>query len=422
MRLLFLFLLLLPLCLQAQPSFTAADLPQALDTVYFAIDNDFPYFSAADSGAGLLWDFSDLYPQDLARNIYLDPADTPLGDTFPEANLALWIDFDTPAFSFFSQDSSQVTILGITADIPEIGGEQLIKFEDPQQVLNLPVVLGDTLRDTTTIEATIQEPTTGADLLFRSQQYSEIITDSSGDLILPSGSYAAFRQKVSTERIDSLFVIVFGTPVFIEREVSLDTNYLWISAEAKGIILNKDPDGNWLYYAPELADLQAPIAAFEVDQLMGVDSSYYFFDNSENIPFSWTWDFGDGNTSTERNPVHVYDSMGTYNVCLTVENTVGRDTLCQMVTYTVTSVENTLDPISWRVFPNPTSDLITFQYEGIAAEPYQLEIFNSLGQRLTQHFFYESTQVNTQGLAADIYFYRISSKGRLMASGRFVKK
>ena len=78
------------------------------------------------------------------------------------------IDFDTPAFSFFSQDSSQVTILGITADIPEIGGEQLIKFEDPQQVLNLPVGLGDTLRDTTTIEATIQEPTTGADLLFRS--------------------------------------------------------------------------------------------------------------------------------------------------------------------------------------------------------------------------------------------------------------
>ena len=302
-----------------------------------------------------------------------------------------------------------------------MGGEQLIKFADPQQVLELPIVLGDTLRDTTRIEATIQDPTTGADLLFRSRQYSEIITDGSGNLILPSGSYEAFRQKTGTERIDSLFVIVFGTPVFIAREVSLDTNYLWISAEAKGIILNNDPDGNWLYYAPELINLQAPVAAFAVDQLTGADSSYSFLDQSENIPFTWSWDFGDGNTSTERNPVHLYDSTGIYNVCLTVENTAGRDTVCQMVTYTVTSVENTVDATHWQVFPNPTTDLITFQYDRISAESYQLEIFNGMGQRLSQHFFYGNTQINLQHWPPDVYFYRISTTARPIITGRFLK-
>lgn len=35
---------------------------------------------------------------------------------------------------------------------------------------------------------------------------------------------------------------------------------------------------------------------------------------------SWLWDFGDGSTSTERNPLHVYLKEGTYHVTLTVSN------------------------------------------------------------------------------------------------------
>ncbi len=31
----------------------------------------------------------------------------------------------------------------------------------------------------------------------------------------------------------------------------------------------------------------------------------------------WTWDFGDGGTSTERNPAHTYAEPGTYTVALT---------------------------------------------------------------------------------------------------------
>lgn len=39
---------------------------------------------------------------------------------------------------------------------------------------------------------------------------------------------------------------------------------------------------------------------------------------------SWLWDFGDGTTSTEQNPCHIYDSEGTYNVSLTVTNDCGK--------------------------------------------------------------------------------------------------
>ena len=35
-----------------------------------------------------------------------------------------------------------------------------------------------------------------------------------------------------------------------------------------------------------------------------------FTDTSTGEPTSWTWDFGDGTTSTERNPVHTYAAAG----------------------------------------------------------------------------------------------------------------
>jgi len=38
---------------------------------------------------------------------------------------------------------------------------------------------------------------------------------------------------------------------------------------------------------------------------------------------SWHWDFGDGNTSNQQHPSHLYASDGTYNVTLIVENTAG---------------------------------------------------------------------------------------------------
>jgi PKD repeat protein len=38
---------------------------------------------------------------------------------------------------------------------------------------------------------------------------------------------------------------------------------------------------------------------------------------------SWTWDFGDNATSTEREPTHVYAAPGQYTVKLTVRSSAG---------------------------------------------------------------------------------------------------
>ena len=43
------------------------------------------------------------------------------------------------------------------------------------------------------------------------------------------------------------------------------------------------------------------------------------------------WDFGDGNTSTDANPVHEYAENGTYEVCLTITTAYCTDTICHTV-------------------------------------------------------------------------------------------
>jgi PKD repeat protein len=54
-----------------------------------------------------------------------------------------------------------------------------------------------------------------------------------------------------------------------------------------------------------------------------------FNDTSAGNPTLWSWDFGDGSTSTLQNPSHTYTDIGTYTVILEVSNEYGSDTKIQ---------------------------------------------------------------------------------------------
>ena len=62
----------------------------------------------------------------------------------------------------------------------------------------------------------------------------------------------------------------------------------------------------------------------------------HFNDESTGQISLWQWSFGDGATSTQRNPIHTYNSGGTYFVCLTVSNSdsgmICHDVLCLAIT------------------------------------------------------------------------------------------
>jgi PKD repeat protein len=68
-----------------------------------------------------------------------------------------------------------------------------------------------------------------------------------------------------------------------------------------------------------------PLANFVHGSLNSCTGEVQFFDASVSNPevAAWIWDFGDGHTSTEQNPVHSYSLNGYYTVSLEVTNANG---------------------------------------------------------------------------------------------------
>lgn len=67
-----------------------------------------------------------------------------------------------------------------------------------------------------------------------------------------------------------------------------------------------------------------PKSNFTSNVTNGISStSIQFNDTSKENPTSWSWDFGDGGSSSVRNPIHKYTKPGRYNVSLITTNSFG---------------------------------------------------------------------------------------------------
>lgn len=67
-----------------------------------------------------------------------------------------------------------------------------------------------------------------------------------------------------------------------------------------------------------------------------------FTDTTTGAPISWLWDFGDSETSTERNPSHIYAEAGTFNVNLAAANAAGSNATVKAGYINVTEISPTL--------------------------------------------------------------------------------
>lgn len=81
---------------------------------------------------------------------------------------------------------------------------------------------------------------------------------------------------------------------------------------------------------------QAPVANFTATPVSGCSPLIVSFqDLSTHGPTSWSWNFGNGNTSVLQNPTATYFTPGTYTVTLTVTNANGTNTLTRSQYITV---------------------------------------------------------------------------------------
>ena len=97
---------------------------------------------------------------------------------------------------------------------------------------------------------------------------------------------------------------------------------------------------------------------------------------------AWSWDFGDGNTSTVQNPSHTYSQTGTYTVTLTVNG------VCSVV-YTVNISDVGLDQVAEgdfgiSLFPNPASKEIKVTLSKVLSVNSTLQIVSVDGKLIDE--------------------------------------
>jgi PKD repeat protein len=101
-------------------------------------------------------------------------------------------------------------------------------------------------------------------------------------------------------------------------------------------------------------------ANFTFNVLNNANNTFQFVNNSGGSNLTYNWDFGDGEFSTDENPVHSFEKNDYYLVCLAITKNGVTDVICNSVSADVVpvSVAKTESFQVASVYPNPFDNTI----------------------------------------------------------------
>lgn len=143
------------------------------------------------------------------------------------------------------------------------------------------------------------------------------------------------------------------------------------------------------------------------------------FNNLSQNASTVRWEFGDGNTSTQLNPIHNYASSDIFDVKLITYNGCANDTFTRQVTAIATSVKE-MGGLQARLYPNPASGNTQLDLAGLrSGQPLQLSLLDLQGRVLWQETIAVADErllqnIGLQGFAAGLYQLRVVQADRAM--------
>lgn len=180
-----------------------------------------------------------------------------------------------------------------------------------------------------------------------------------------------------------------------------------------------NPANNGMVTAPTLAP------KFFATPLQGsVPLVVNFYDQTPGGATYYYWLFGDGGSSSDKNPVHLYDSIGIYNVTLTVSNANGSNSITKYgyINVKTNGISEFDEYLKFQIYPNPYKESTNIKYTLMHEEDVQLEVYNVMGVLVnrfadekqntgtyTYHF-----KANDYGLSAGVYFVRLTIGGKII--------
>ena len=145
------------------------------------------------------------------------------------------------------------------------------------------------------------------------------------------------------------------------------------------------------------------------------------FVNSTLNGESYLWSFGDGNTSTEENPTHIYTEVGTYTVVLQASNSSGCSDA--MVVDVEVILGTGLNPAEVqnqiKVFPNPTAQEVNVAFQFDKSQDVDVVVTDMIGRQIQQYetraYQNDLLQVDLNGYANGIYYIVFKIDGMRVA-------
>ncbi|MCF8298273.1 MAG: T9SS type A sorting domain-containing protein [Saprospiraceae bacterium] len=151
--------------------------------------------------------------------------------------------------------------------------------------------------------------------------------------------------------------------------------------------------------------------------------SVQFNDLTTGGPNTWLWDFGDGNTSTLKNPSHIYSTIGSFDVKLKASNGIDTDSITIVSYITVASGinENYLKKYI-KIFPNPFSDETNILIENPNISVKTIELLDISGKKIISIEKPESNKItiHRNGLESGLYFIKITTENEFILRDKII--
>lgn len=141
-----------------------------------------------------------------------------------------------------------------------------------------------------------------------------------------------------------------------------------------------------------------------------LNTPIHFSDTSYGKPNKWYWDFGDGNTSNEQNPTHVYTTLGLFSVKLITSNDIISDTLIKKNYIKISPIIKSLFKSSTKSGVAP----LTVQFKDLSlgnltSWKWDFGDSTSSDQRNPIHIYEKEGIFNVKLTVSDTNLYSISS-------------
>ena len=162
----------------------------------------------------------------------------------------------------------------------------------------------------------------------------------------------------------------------------------------------------------------------EIGQIL-LSGGQVIFSNNATEGQTYFWSFGDGETSDEPNPTHLYQEDGTFPILLTITNPCGSTTVTSVVEILLTNTDELAENlVEMKVFPNPSSSnfQVGIDYQG-NYQKGRLLVFDLMG-RLTEAVVFENGGLTSigQNLSPGMYVILVEIDGVTIEYEKVVKQ